>query len=150
VTYTYLVKMILSYSPIYVFSLCNSEFDAQTWRPNHQPMQKQLDNMRRSGIQGRPNFVTWFKERALRVSNVHRDLCHLSYGYITVRRYGPYDVNGFHFHSSIFEHARPLAATCNTGVVVRGTGSFEFCYCSYSSVNLAPSQLSDRDPMAQI
>jgi hypothetical protein len=28
-------------------------------------------------------------------------------------------VNGFHFRSTIFENARPLAATCNTGVVVR-------------------------------
>jgi hypothetical protein len=77
--------MILSYSLIYVFLLCNSEFDAQTWRSNHQPTHKQLDNMRRSGIQGRPNFVTWFKEHALRASNVHPDLCQLSYGYITCR-----------------------------------------------------------------
>jgi hypothetical protein len=29
------------------------------------------------------------------------------------------DINGFHFHSTIFEDAHPLAATCNTGVVVR-------------------------------
>jgi hypothetical protein len=28
-------------------------------------------------------------------------------------------VNGFRFRSTIFEDARPLAATCNTGVVVR-------------------------------
>jgi hypothetical protein len=75
--------------------------------------------MRRSRIQGRPNFVTWFKEHAVRVSNVHPDLRQLSYGYIIVRRYGHYDVNGFRFRSTIFEDARPLAATCNTGVVVR-------------------------------
>jgi hypothetical protein len=111
---TYLVEMTLSYSPIYVFLLCYSEFDAQTWRSNPQPTQKQLDNMRRSGIQGRPNFVTWFNEHALRASNVHHDLHQLSYGYITVRRYGRYDVNGFRFRSTIFEDARPLAATCNT------------------------------------
>jgi hypothetical protein len=30
--------------------MCNSEFDAQTWRSDRQPKQKQLDNMRRSGI----------------------------------------------------------------------------------------------------
>jgi hypothetical protein len=30
--------MILSYSPIYVLFLCNSEFDAQTWRSDCQPM----------------------------------------------------------------------------------------------------------------
>jgi hypothetical protein len=74
--------------------------------------------MRRSGIQGRPNFVTWFKEHALRANNVHPDLCQLSYGYVTIRRYGRYNVNGFHFHSTIFEDARPLVATCNIGVVV--------------------------------
>jgi hypothetical protein len=106
--------MILSYLPIYVFLLCNSEFDAQTWRSECQPMQKQLDNMRRSGIQGRPNFVTWFKEHALRMSIVHPDLRQLSYGYIIVRRYGRYDVNGFCCRSTLFEDACPLAPTCNT------------------------------------
>jgi hypothetical protein len=106
--------MILSYSPIYVFLLRNSEFNAQTWRSDRQPMQKQLDNMCQSGIQGRPNFVTWFKEHALRASIVHPDLCQLSYGYITVTRYCQYNVNGFCFHSTIFEDACPLAATCNT------------------------------------
>jgi hypothetical protein len=111
--------MILSYSPIYVLFLCNSEFDAQTWRSDCQPMQKQLGNMHRSGIQGRPNFVTWFKEHALRASNVLPDLRQLSYGYITITRYGRYDINGFRFRSTIFEDAHPLAATCNTGVVVR-------------------------------
>jgi hypothetical protein len=106
--------MILIYSSIYVFLLCNSEFDAQTWGSNRQPTHKQLDNMRRSGIQGQPNFVTWFKEHTLRASNVHPDLHQLSYGYITVRRYGRYDVNNFRSRSTIFEDARPLAATCNT------------------------------------
>jgi hypothetical protein len=43
--------MILTYLPIYVFLLCNSEFDAQTWRSDRQPTQKQLDNMHQSGIQ---------------------------------------------------------------------------------------------------
>jgi hypothetical protein len=47
---TYLVIMIHSYSPIYVFMLCNSEFNAQTWRSNRQYTQKQLDNMQWSGI----------------------------------------------------------------------------------------------------
>jgi hypothetical protein len=103
---------------MYIF-LYNSEFDAETWRSDRQPTQKQLDNMRQSGIQGQPNFVTWFTEHALRVSNVHPDLRQLSYGYITVRRYGRYDVNDFHFRSTIFEDARPLAATCNTRFVVR-------------------------------
>jgi hypothetical protein len=82
-------------------------------------MQKQLDNMRRSGLQGRPNFVTWFKKHALRASNVHPDLRQLSYGYVTVISYGQYDVNGFCFRLTIFEDARPLEMTCNTRVVVR-------------------------------
>jgi hypothetical protein len=103
--------MILSYLPFLYF--------AQTWRSDRQPTQKQLGNMRRSGIQGRPNFVTWFKEHALLASNVHPDLRQLSYEYITIRRYGRYNDNGFHFHSTIFEDARTLSATCNTGVVVR-------------------------------
>jgi hypothetical protein len=94
--------MIRSYLTIYVFLLCNREFDAQTWRSDHQPTQKQLDNMRQSGA-----------------SNLHPDLRQLSYGYITVRRYGRYDVNGFRFRSTIFEDARPPAVTCNTGAVVR-------------------------------
>jgi hypothetical protein len=109
-------------TPIYVFMLCNSEFDAQTWRFDCWPMQKQLDNMRQSWIQGQPNFVTWFKEHALRVSNVHPDLSQLSYGYITVRRYGQYDVKGFRFSATIFEDARPLEAT----VIVYLVG-FIFC-----------------------
>jgi hypothetical protein len=53
------------------------------------------------------------------VSNVHPDLRQLSYGYITVRRYGRYDVNGFRFCSTVVEDPHPLAATCNTRVVVR-------------------------------
>ena len=111
--------MIHNYLSIYVFMFCNSEFDTQTWRYDRQPTQKQLDYMRRSGIQGRPNFVTWFKEHALRAENVHPDLCQLSIGYIAVKSYGRYDINGFRFFSTIFEDARPLAATCNTWVVVR-------------------------------
>jgi hypothetical protein len=71
------------------------------------------------GIQGRPNFVTWFKEYELQARNVHLGLCQQSYGYITVGSYGRYDVNGFCFCSTIFEDAHPLVATCNIGVVVR-------------------------------
>jgi hypothetical protein len=51
--------------------------------------------------------------------NVHPNLHQLYYGYVTVRRYDRYDVNGFRFRSTIFEDSRPLAATCNTRVVVR-------------------------------
>ena len=106
--------MIHIYSTIYVFMFCNSEFDRQTWRSDRQPTQKQLDNMRRVGIQGCPGFVAWFKEHALRAENIHPDLCQLSSGYIAVKSYGRYDINDFCFRSTIFDDARPLAATCNT------------------------------------
>jgi hypothetical protein len=36
---------------------------------------------------------------------------------VTVRSYGRYDVNGFHFWSASFEAACPRAATINSGVV---------------------------------
>jgi hypothetical protein len=51
--------------------------------------------------------------------NVHVDLRQLSYGSIIAKSYGRYDVNGFHFRSTIFEASRPLAATTNIRVVMR-------------------------------
>jgi hypothetical protein len=51
--------------------------------------------------------------------NVHADMRQLSYGSVTAKSYGRYDVNGFRFCSTIFEASRPLAATTNTGVVTR-------------------------------
>jgi hypothetical protein len=51
--------------------------------------------------------------------NVHVDLHQLSYGSIIAKSYGRYDVNGFHFRSTIFEASRPLAATTNIRVVMR-------------------------------
>jgi hypothetical protein len=38
---------------------------------------------------------------------------------IKVRSYGRYDVNDFLFHSTAFEALHPLAATTNSGVVMR-------------------------------
>jgi hypothetical protein len=38
---------------------------------------------------------------------------------VTVRNYGRYDVNDFHFRSAPFDVARPRAATINSGVVTR-------------------------------
>jgi hypothetical protein len=52
-------------------------------------------------------------------SNVHVDLRQLSYGSIVAKSYSRYDVNGFRFHSTIFEASHPLAATTNTIVVTR-------------------------------
>ncbi|WVZ75783.1 hypothetical protein U9M48_023814, partial [Paspalum notatum var. saurae] len=42
-------------------------------------------------------------------------------GRVTVRSHGWYDVNGFWFRSAPFEAARPLVATCNSGVMVRAS-----------------------------
>jgi hypothetical protein len=51
--------------------------------------------------------------------NGHADLRQLSYGSITTKTYGWFDVNEFRFHSTIFRASRPLAATTNTRVVTR-------------------------------
>jgi hypothetical protein len=53
------------------------------------------------------------------VVNIPDDLWQLSYGSVTVRSYGRYDVNGFRFWSAPFEATCPLAATVNSGVVTR-------------------------------
>lgn len=52
-------------------------------------------------------------------TNIHEDLKQLSFGIVTVRSYGRYDVNGFRFRSIKFESSHPLAATTNSGVVCR-------------------------------
>lgn len=52
-----------------------------------------------------------------KTENIDEDLKQLSYGIVTVRSYGRYDVNGFRFRSTKFEATRPLAATTNSGVV---------------------------------
>jgi hypothetical protein len=41
-------------------------------------------------------------------------------------------------------------ASISHGACSRGMGSSEFGYCSYSTLNLDPSQLFDRDSAAQI
>jgi hypothetical protein len=51
--------------------------------------------------------------------NVHAGLRQLSVESIVAKSYGRYDVNGFRFRSTIFGASRPLAATTNTGVVMR-------------------------------
>jgi hypothetical protein len=105
-----------------------------------QPTAKQLDKLCREGIHGGPNFLTWSREHvnphltsSLSVTyimfnhltyligsqcvlsgNVHVNLCQLSYESVTAKSYGEYDVNGFCFHSTIFQASRPLAATTNT------------------------------------
>jgi hypothetical protein len=110
-----------------------------------QPTVRQLDKLRREGIHGEPNFLTWFREhvnpdlssnlsvicimfnhltylissQCVLTSNVHADLQQLWYGSIVAKSYGRYNVNGVRFHSTVFEASHLLAVTTNTGVVTR-------------------------------
>jgi hypothetical protein len=61
------------------------------------------------------NIFCWQCEQ----NNVHEDLRQLSYGIVSARSYGRYDVNGFRFRSTKFEADHPLAATSNVGVLAR-------------------------------
>jgi hypothetical protein len=66
------------------------------------------------------NHLTYLIDsQCVLASNVHADLRQLSYESIVPKSYGQYDINGFHFCSTIFEASRLLAATTNTGVVTR-------------------------------
>ena len=89
--------------------------------------------MRRDGIHGGPNFITWFRQHAIQAAHIHLDLRQLSYGSVIVRSYGRYNVNGYHFRSAKFEASRPLMATCNTGVVTRAVDANE-CTISYYEI----------------
>jgi hypothetical protein len=55
----------------------------------------------------------------VKVFDVHPDLRAPAYRLVKVRSYGRYDVNGFQFHSTVFEALHPLAATTNSEVVMR-------------------------------
>jgi hypothetical protein len=121
-------------------------FDLKYLPSSRQPMTKQLDKQHREGIHGGPNFLTRFRNTCkssiessglsmtcimfnhltyligsscMLAYNVHADLRQLSYGSITVKSYGRYNVNGFHFHSTIFESSRSMAATTNIRVITR-------------------------------
>jgi hypothetical protein len=112
-------------------------FDSKYLPSGRQPTARQLDKLRREGIYGGSNFLTWFREhvnleltsdlsvvcimfnhltyligsQCVLVSNVHADLRQLSYESIVAKSYGRYDVNGFCFRSTIFEASRPHAVT---------------------------------------
>jgi hypothetical protein len=61
----------------------------------------------------------------VKVVDVHPDLWQLAYGLVNVRSYGRYDLNGFWFRSTAFEALHPLAATTNSGVVMRANAAEE-------------------------
>jgi hypothetical protein len=62
--------------------------------------------------------------------NFNDDLRQLSIGSVTDKSYGRYNVNGYRFRSSIFEFSHPMAATQNSGVIIRATDieGHEACY----------------------
>jgi hypothetical protein len=84
---------------------------------------KYLDKLRREGIHGGPNFITWFKEhvnhhltsglsvtcimfnhltyligsQCVLVGNVYADLRQLLYRSVVAKSYGQFDINEFRF-----------------------------------------------------
>jgi hypothetical protein len=66
------------------------------------------------------------------------ELRKLSIGRVTAKSYGHYDVNGYHFRSSIFESSHPMTATQNSGVVTRATdmeGHKAYYYGKIKNIN---------------
>ena len=55
----------------------------------------------------------------MRHHNVHEDLRQLSHGSVNARKFSRYDVNEFRFRTAKLEATRPMAATCNSGVVTK-------------------------------
>jgi hypothetical protein len=52
--------------------------------------------------------------------NISYDLRQLAHGQVKALEYSRYDINGYHFRTAKLEASRPLAATCNSGVVTSG------------------------------
>jgi hypothetical protein len=52
--------------------------------------------------------------------NISYDLQQLAHGQVKALEYSRYDINGYHFRTVKLEVSRPLAATCNSGVVTSG------------------------------
>jgi hypothetical protein len=52
--------------------------------------------------------------------NISSDLRQLAHGQVKALEYSRYDINGYHFRAAKLEASRPLAATCNNGVVTSG------------------------------
>jgi hypothetical protein len=58
-----LIGMLLSYFvKSESFFLPYSEFHKQNWKLRHQPTSNQVETMRRDGINGGPNFLSWFRD----------------------------------------------------------------------------------------
>jgi hypothetical protein len=52
--------------------------------------------------------------------NISYDLRQLAHGQGKALEYSRYDINGYCFWTAKLEASRPLAATCNSGVVTSG------------------------------
>jgi hypothetical protein len=50
---------ILLVNIVFMYFFC-SEFHKQCWKLRGQPASKQVERMRRDGINGGPNFLSWF------------------------------------------------------------------------------------------
>jgi hypothetical protein len=79
------------------------------------------------------------------------DLRQLSIGSVTAKSYGRYDVNGYHFRSSIFESSHPMDATQNSGVVTRATDMEEHEVCYYEKIkNIIEITFAGNKPLALV
>jgi hypothetical protein len=63
--------------------------------------------------------LTSYPFQCTKVADIHDDLHQLSYESVTIRSYGRYDVNDFHFWLAPFETTCPRVATVNSGVVTK-------------------------------
>jgi hypothetical protein len=52
--------------------------------------------------------------------NISYDLRQVAHGQVKALEYSRYDINGYRFRTVKLEMSRPLAATCNSGVVTGG------------------------------
>jgi hypothetical protein len=52
--------------------------------------------------------------------NISYDLRQLAHGQVKALEYSRDDINGYRFQTAKLEVSRPLAATCNSGVVTSG------------------------------
>jgi hypothetical protein len=52
--------------------------------------------------------------------NISYDLRQLAHGQVKALEYSHYDINAYCFQTAKLEVSRPLAATCNSGVVTSG------------------------------
>jgi hypothetical protein len=65
--------MVVHSSFVYLFFYIDNMFNFKYLTSRHQPTMKQLDKLRQEGINGGPNFLTWFRE------HVNSDLSDIYY-----------------------------------------------------------------------